>query len=468
MKLRFLHAADLHLGYQQYGSPERYDDFTRAFQWVVQMALEQRVDFVLLAGDLFEKRALDPHTLFLAAHGLAELKGAGISVVAIEGNHERAYGEGYSWVEFLNRQELLYRLDFPRQDGKPSVQAWNPAERYGAYVDIAGTRVYGLSYVGMQSGRVLQQIAPLLDAPEHRAMPFRTLLLHASIERYFDKGQPLVSLNDLSVLQGRVDYVALGHVHQRYHGPSDTEVWFCNPGSLETWSADEWQDERKGCWLVEVDTDQQPRFQTRFLTYPDRRPFIRVRQVLDSCPTPADLLAHLRRAMERERPNPATVEAGHGPRRPVVEVLLTGVARFSRTEIDMQAIEETAKEVFDPLLVRIRSTLDEALMPERAEDGERLSRAALERRVLADLIRSADRYAGHADLLVQAAITLKQLALAGAGGQAMLDTLRDAVADVLPSLREDISLPEASPPQEGPPWTQQAHLWPDTSAENGE
>ena len=50
ISMKFLHAADVHLGYQQYGSRERFDDFSRAFLHIVEQALEEDVDFVLLAG----------------------------------------------------------------------------------------------------------------------------------------------------------------------------------------------------------------------------------------------------------------------------------------------------------------------------------------------------------------------------------------------------------------------------------
>ncbi|MBN1260726.1 MAG: AAA family ATPase, partial [Anaerolineae bacterium] len=54
--MHFLHIADIHLGYQQYGLSERFNDFSHAFLHLIDEALARQVDFVLLAGDLFEKR----------------------------------------------------------------------------------------------------------------------------------------------------------------------------------------------------------------------------------------------------------------------------------------------------------------------------------------------------------------------------------------------------------------------------
>ena len=63
--LRFLHAADIHLGYSQYGESERYNDFSRAYLAMVDAAIVNEVDFVLLAGDLFDARDIDPRTLLM-------------------------------------------------------------------------------------------------------------------------------------------------------------------------------------------------------------------------------------------------------------------------------------------------------------------------------------------------------------------------------------------------------------------
>ena len=173
MQFKFLHAADIHLGYQQYGLAERYDDFTEGFQWIIETALRERVAFLLIAGDLFEKRTLDPRTLLIAVKEFQRLKEAGIPVVAIEGNHERTYGENLSWLEFLNKSELLYLLDCSRRADGWAPQPWDDIERTGGYVDIGGARIYGLRYQGAQTGAALDAIGGAIAA----APPTESMLL---------------------------------------------------------------------------------------------------------------------------------------------------------------------------------------------------------------------------------------------------------------------------------------------------
>ena len=112
MKARFLHFADCHLGNRQYNNIERGHDFGRAFIWVIDKAVAEKVDFVVLAGDLFEKRSIDAQTLQQAMRGLERLQRANIPCLAVEGNHELAYFEDrVGWMPFLAARDLLILLD---------------------------------------------------------------------------------------------------------------------------------------------------------------------------------------------------------------------------------------------------------------------------------------------------------------------------------------------------------------------
>lgn len=118
MTVRFLHAADIHLGNRQYGRQERQDDFARSFRHLVQAAIDAHVDFVLLAGDLFHKRTVEARTFVQTAGLLSVLKEGNIPVLAIEGNHERPFfSEGFSWLDGLAELDLLRVLSGEYRDG---------------------------------------------------------------------------------------------------------------------------------------------------------------------------------------------------------------------------------------------------------------------------------------------------------------------------------------------------------------
>jgi exonuclease SbcD len=80
MRASFIHLADTHLGYEQYGVRERFNDFSRAFWAIMEEAANRPVDFVVIAGDLLNKRAIDALTLIHAIEGLKKLKEKGIPV----------------------------------------------------------------------------------------------------------------------------------------------------------------------------------------------------------------------------------------------------------------------------------------------------------------------------------------------------------------------------------------------------
>ena len=94
--MRFIHAADIHLdsplkGLEAYpGAPfERLRIATRlAFDRIVDLCLEERVDFLIIAGDLFDTEVKDFNAALEAAAQLRRLYKADIPVYLILGNHD--------------------------------------------------------------------------------------------------------------------------------------------------------------------------------------------------------------------------------------------------------------------------------------------------------------------------------------------------------------------------------------------
>ncbi|HEY4036807.1 MAG TPA: DNA repair exonuclease, partial [Ktedonobacteraceae bacterium] len=149
MRASFIHIADTHLGYEQYGLRERFNDFSRSFWKIIDDAIDRRIDFMVIAGDLFNKRAIDAQTLIHAIEGLKRLKEHNIPVITIEGNHDRSYyRDGISWLQFLCYQGYIILLAPIMEDGAPQLTLWKPENMLGSYVDLVGgkVRVYGLPW----------------------------------------------------------------------------------------------------------------------------------------------------------------------------------------------------------------------------------------------------------------------------------------------------------------------------------
>ena len=428
MQTRFLHFADVHLGFRQYNQNERYNDFARAYLAVIQAAIDAKVDFVILAGDLFEKRSIDALTLNQAMRGLERLAEAGIPVIAVEGNHERAYyDEQVGWLRFLALRDLITLLHPTFQEGKPQLTPYT--RRAGAYIDpVPGVRVYGMGWMGSATAPNLERYADALADVSRDGVDYTIFISHAGVEGVLDGASGGLSMRQWSVIKPHVDYLALGHIHKPY----EFDNWVFNPGSPETCSVAEAEWPERGYYLVDVDTavdGDTPRHTVHLHANPRRR-FVRLRLQVDHLATPDALLAacesHLRDEAKRRK-----LDRLDAQERPVVELQLTGVLPFDRKALDMAAVEALVVDCCAPLHALVKN------MTRAVEFGidvdDRAGRRELETGVIDDLLSRDARYRDRSAEWTQVALTLKHLALDGADGDAIIDELAarmDAMAAV--------------------------------------
>jgi len=424
VSIRLLHAADIHLGYQQYGSPQRYHDFALAFGHLVDDALAQRVDYVLVAGDLFHQRTVDPLTLLQATDHLRRLRDAGIPVIAVEGNHERPhYLDKLSWLGYLAKTGLLIVLTPEYHDGTMVLEPWNERDRTGAYIDLpGGLRVIGAKYYGATTARVLQDLGRAIPELPGGRPAYTVLMLHAGIQGVLDHYPATVSRAQLDVLRPYADYVALGHIHK----PFIQDDWVYNPGSIETVSMSEADWDDRGYFLVDVDPAMGRHVVTCVRSR--RRPFERLSFAVDYCHGPEEFYTGLARFLgERATPERAAAE-------PVVELNLFGALGFDRTELDLGRLEAMASEAFHAIVCRVRDTTDRSPLDIRMSEG--MSRADLERHVLSQLIKQDGQHQSDSAAWADLTLRLKQLALADSRPEEIIAELR--------------AFPVVAPP-EGPP-----------------
>ncbi len=105
---RVLHTADTHLGYRQYHTPQRRSDFLAAFRAVIDDAIEDDVDAVVHAGDLFHDRRPGLVDILGTLEVLETLADAGIPFLAVVGNHETK--RDAQWLDLFERLEVATRL----------------------------------------------------------------------------------------------------------------------------------------------------------------------------------------------------------------------------------------------------------------------------------------------------------------------------------------------------------------------
>ena len=96
MTYRFIHAADIHLDSPLRSLALRNQELAvlignatrRAFERIIDLALSERVNALLIAGDLYDGDQTSMKTARFLAEQLRRLDQAGIDVFIIRGNHD--------------------------------------------------------------------------------------------------------------------------------------------------------------------------------------------------------------------------------------------------------------------------------------------------------------------------------------------------------------------------------------------
>jgi exonuclease SbcD len=424
--MKFLHLADIHLGCRRYNVEERTNDFFRAWRDViVRHAIPLSVDFVLLAGDFFDRRNLEPLAMNQAVEGLRLLQEAGIPVLAIEGNHDqRDVVSDYSWLRSLSSWGLLHLLEPVRDESGHLVMVpWNAEKRAGSYIDIAGARIFGSAWYGASSNVAVPMLAEAIR-PVRTDDRFNILLLHTDVEGQLERSSiPALELTTLGKLKGLIDYVALGHTHRSFA----LDNWALNPGSLEAVSIDEYRHER-GAYLVEVDADLK--FNAILIRDYAQRPFQRLSFDVSGAVDAETVFQGVMDVIAREARN--FVE-GSGDQPPVIEITLTGQLGFQNSLLELNKIRDEGRRRTGAMHVLLRN---QSVPVEYAVPGADLDapRQVRELRIVEELIQRNHQFRGRANKMAELVVETKRLALAREPADKVLDLVRTMLVND-PSLR---------------------------------
>jgi DNA repair exonuclease SbcCD nuclease subunit len=412
--MKFLHIADIHLGCSRYQLEESPKDFFLAWYDVLEKkAVAEQVDFVLIAGDFFHKKNIEPQAMNHAFAGLRLLKENNIPVFAIEGNHDQSGTDNpYSWLRSLAAWGLVYLLEPKIVDGKAIYEKWEDAGLEGGFADIGGARIFGSKWYGASANAAIPMLTRGIKE-NLREGAFHILMLHTDVEGHQSHPLPALSLANLKELRSVTDYVALGHTHKKF----EIENWCFNPGSLEPTAIDEYREER-GAFLVEFDEDKNVAAE-HFQDY-RQRPFQRLVFDVSGKTDAAQITAE---ALEQIKLEARGFGGSAGELEPIIEITLRGHLGFPNSLLETQKIREAAQAHTQALHVRIKNhtvPVEYAVAADVAEDA---GREKLERRVIEDLIMRDNRYKEKPEAMADAVV--------GAKSMALRDEAPDRIADFL-------------------------------------
>lgn len=195
--MKFAHLADCHLdGWRQ---PELNMLNLQSFQKTVAICIKEKVDFILIAGDLFDSSYPSIDILKEAFKEFRRLNEANIPVFIIAGSHDYS-ASGRTFLDVLEKSGFCKNVaNYEERNGHLILQPT-------IYKNVA---IYG--YPGKKSGLEVDEIEgiKLQDSPGL----FKILMLHTTIKSVVSN--PKIRSVDDSKLPP-VNYLALGHLHINY------------------------------------------------------------------------------------------------------------------------------------------------------------------------------------------------------------------------------------------------------------
>jgi DNA repair exonuclease SbcCD nuclease subunit len=275
--VKFIHTADIHLDSPLKGL-EVYEDAPikeirgatrRAFDNLIDLAIEEGVDFILIAGDLYDGDWKDYQTgLFFAAR-MGRLFKAGIKVFIVSGNHDAASQSTKAMP--LPGNVTLFPTKKPR-----SVK-----------LDEFGVIIHGQSY---SHHSVTENLGS--QFPQRDSNYFNIGLLHTSLTGREGHENYAPCTQDELKSKG-YDYWALGHVHKREIVSEDP--WIIFPGNIQGRHIKETG--AKGATLVTVEDGRITEVEEREL---DVLRWAICQVDVSQCETPDSVHDAVREAFEKE------------------------------------------------------------------------------------------------------------------------------------------------------------------------
>lgn len=234
--ITFIHAADLHIdspfaGMQQLPGPifERLKESTfTALENLVQLAVREKVDFVLLAGDLFDGEDRSLKAQLKLKKAFEQLESHCIQVYVIHGNHDHMSGK---WLDLKWPENVRVF-----SDKKVECKTFWKNESTAAHI-------YGYSYPQRAVHENMAQ-----NYMKHEKEGYHIGLLHGSAAG--NKDHDVYSPFQISeLLEKQFDYWALGHIHKQQilH---EYEPPILYSGNIQGRNRKETGD--KGCFVVTI------------------------------------------------------------------------------------------------------------------------------------------------------------------------------------------------------------------------
>jgi exonuclease SbcD len=225
--MRILHTADWHIG-KTLARQSRLDETRAALDQVVGIAVQEKVDAVLVCGDIFEHQAPSAEAESLAYETLLRLAEHDITTVLIPGNHDHAERWG-ALTPILDRcsvrvvPEVLRPseggiVSVPSRDGESTLQVaalpWVGERRVTGAEQLLGLEEAPMQHYAARLAQIITALCQPLDPETCTVFAGHLMLQGAELgggERALTLGEGyMITAQALPMVQ----YAALGHIHK--------------------------------------------------------------------------------------------------------------------------------------------------------------------------------------------------------------------------------------------------------------
>jgi len=244
--LKILHTADIHLGAKFSGlgnkGASQREQLRATFKNVIATAINERVNIVLIAGDLFDSNQQPQRNVDLVIEQFNLLGSNNIPVCLIPGTHDS-----------LDSSSIYRKVDF---EGKcPNLKIFADGNMSCKEYPSLDLTVYGKPNLSNRSA-----ISPLKGLRRSTSSKFHIAMAHGSvyIPEKIAEDDHVFRLEEVQA--SGMHYLALGHWHRVYRCPPETPAWYSGPP--------EWisgQTEKGGVLLVSLSDTGEVKVEPRML-----------------------------------------------------------------------------------------------------------------------------------------------------------------------------------------------------------
>ncbi len=242
---KFAHIADCHIGANRDPTLEKLE--LAAFGKAMDTCVQEKVDFVLISGDLFHANLPDMHVANAAVKKMKEVRDAGIPIYVIYGSHDYSPNDT-SIIDILESTGLIKKIVKGEDvEGKLRLEVFTDPKTKAKLVGLSGRKA------GLE-----KNYYEILDrAFLEKQSGFKIFAFHSAISELKPEFLAQMESIPVSLLPKGFDYYASGHVHRRCESGFSEYERIVFPGALFAGYSRDLEDsargEKRGFYLVSFD-----------------------------------------------------------------------------------------------------------------------------------------------------------------------------------------------------------------------